>query len=254
MRRLLAALPGLALMTGCTALKPATDAPALDGTAWVLSAIAGRNPETGAPATLRFEGGRATGSDGCNRYSVNYTSKGAALEFPGRAPSTLMACPADVMEQAEAYMAALAGTRSYRVEGGKLHLLSADGTVRATLAAQSHSLAGTRWRVTGINNGKGAVASVLAGSTVTMEFTADGKAGGSTGCNSYSAGYEADGSRLRFTAPTRKICAGEDLMTMELLFLRALESVATMRMEAGRLELRSAEGALLVSATRMDGG
>jgi len=256
MRRLLAALPVLALMTGCAALKPAADAPSLDGTAWVLSDIPGRNLETGAPATLRFEGGRATGSDGCNRYSVNYTSKGSALEFPGRAPSTLMACPSRVMEQADAFMAALAAVRSYRIDSGRLHLLSADGTVRATLAAQSHSLAGTNWRVTAINNGRGGVASVVADSTVTLAFAAHGKASGTAGCNRFTAGYQAQGARVRFSAPasTRMMCPGQELMAQEQAFLKALESASTMRIEADRLELRSAEGALLVSATRLDGG
>lgn len=256
MRQLLAALPVLALMTGCVVVKPAADAPSLDGTAWVLSDLPGRNLATGATATLRFEGGRAAGTDGCNRYSANYTAKGSTLELPGRAPSTLMACPSGVMEQAEAFMAALAATRSYRIESGRLHLLSADGTVRATLAAQSHSLAGTNWRVTAINNGRGSVASVVAASTVTLAFTADGKAGGTAGCNRFTAGYRADGARVRITAPasTRMTCPGQELMAQEQAFLNALESVSTMRIEADRLELRSAEGALLVSATRMGGG
>jgi len=256
MRELLAGLPlAFALMAGCTAMSKASDAPSLDGTGWVLSALPGVELAGSAPATLRFEGGRAAGSDGCNRYTVGYTAKRGAIEFPQRAASTQMACPPNVMKQAEAFMTALSGASAYRIEGGKLELLSADGTVRATLAAQSQTLAGTSWRVTGINNGKGAVASLVAGSTVAMAFSADGKAAGSAGCNQYTAGYEADRSRLRFSAPasTRKMCAGEGLMEQEQLFLKALEAVATMRMEGNRLEMRNTQGALMLTATQASG-
>jgi heat shock protein HslJ len=257
MQRLTAAMPlAFVMIAGCTAMPAASDAPSLDGTAWVLSALPGSDLVAGAPATLRFEGGRAAGSDGCNRYTVDYTTRGAAIDLPERAASTQMACPPNVMKQAQAFMTALGGAKSYRIENGRLQLLSADGTMRATLVAQSQSLAGTTWRVTGINNGKGAVASVVAGSTVTMAFTADGRASGSAGCNQYTAGYAADGSRLRFTTPasTRKMCAGEGLMEQEQMFLKALESVATMRVEGNRLEMRNAQGALLVSATQASGG
>lgn len=257
MRSLLATLPIVAaLAAGCSTMTPTADPPSLDGTAWVLSALPGRDLDATAPATLRFEAGRATGSDGCNRYSVSYTSKGSAIDFPGRAPSTLMACPSGVAEQAEAFMAALAGTRSYRIDGGRLHLLSADGAVRAALVAQSQSLAGTNWRVIAINNGRGGVASVVTGSTVSLAFTADGRASGTAGCNRFTAGYQAQGARVRITTPasTRMMCPGQELMEQEQAFLKALESVSTMRIEADRLELRSAEGTLLVSAVQAGGG
>lgn len=253
----LATLPlALALLAGCTAMPQAADAPSLDNTAWVLSALPGANLVAGAPATLRFEGGRATGSDGCNRFTVGYSAKGGAIEFPQRAASTQMACPPEVMKQADAFIAALTGAKAYRVDGDKLHLLSADGTLRATLAAQAQTLAGSNWRVVGINNGRGGVASLVAGSSVTVSFAADGRASGSAGCNQYTAGYVSEGQKLRFSAPasTRKMCAGDDLMTQEHNFLRALEAVATMRIDGDRLEMRSADGALMVSATRAGGG
>jgi len=122
--------------------------------------------------------------------------------------------------------------------------------------AQSESLAGTRWRITAINNGKGAVASVVAGSAVTLAFGADGKAGGSAGCNQYTAGYEAKGSKLQFRAPAanRRMCADEGLMEQEHLFLKVLESVASVHVEGNRLELRNAQGALLVRASQSSSG
>ena len=241
-----------ALVAGCGAMQSAAEPPILDGTAWVLSSIPGWALVSGAPVSLRFEEGRALGSDGCNRYSVGYTAVGPAVSIPAPAASTRMACPPGVMKQAEAFVAALTGAASYRIEGGQLQLMSADGKLRATLVAQPQALAGTRWRATGINNGKGAVASLVDGSTVTMTFAADGRASGSAGCNDFTARYEASGSRLRLRspAPTHRSCAGERLMEQERQFLKALEAVTTMRVEGDRLELRDVRGALMASLVR----
>lgn len=257
MRTPVAALPlALALLAGCTAMPQAPDTPSLDGTAWVLSGLPGASLVAAAPATLRFEDGRASGTDGCNRFTLAYSAKGGAIEFPQRAASTQMACPPDVMKQADAFMGALTGTKAYRVDGGRLHLLAADGTVRATLAAQAQTLAGSSWRVVGINNGRGGVVGLVAGSAVTMSFSADGRASGSAGCNQYTAGYVAEGAKLRFSPPasTRKMCVGDDLMAQEHGFLQALESVATMRVEGDRLDMRNGQGSLMISATRAGGG
>jgi heat shock protein HslJ len=44
------------------------DPPSLDDTAWVLAELPGRALLSDHGITLRFEDGRAAGSDGCNRY------------------------------------------------------------------------------------------------------------------------------------------------------------------------------------------
>lgn len=236
-------------------MSAAPEPPPLDGTAWVLSSLPGRTLVPKQTPTLGFEGGRASGTDGCNRYSTPYTVKGTAIEVSPRGISTQMACPPEVMQQAETFMTALSLAKSHRVSGDELQLLAADGAVLATLAAQSRTLAGTQWQVTGINNGKGAVVSVLAGSTVNVAFDGQGRASGSAGCNRFMAGYESDGSKLRFTAPgtTRKMCAEAGWMEQEQMFVRALESVATMRAEGHRLEMRRADGALALTLVREGG-
>lgn len=250
------ALTMAALLVACTPMPPAAETPPLEGTAWVLSALPGAELTAGASATLRFELDRATGSDGCNRFAVGYAAQGGALEVrAARGVSTRMACPPAVMQQADSFMAALAGAKTYRVLGQHLELLAADGRLLVTLAAQSQALAGTGWGATVINNGKGAVASLLAGSSVSLEFAADGQAGGSAGCNRYTARYEQDGAQLRFhaVAATRRVCPGDDLMAQEQAYLQALESVATMRVEGQRLELRTAVGALAAALLRQGG-
>ena len=244
------ALAGIAvlLMSSCAAMdEPAA---ALEGTAWVLAAIPGRELVNGSPATLQFQTGRAGGSDGCNRYSVGYRSDGAKLQFDGSPTATLMACPPGVQQQAQWFTDTLQGTRAWRIAAERLLLLDAQGRELATLVAQRQILAGTRWSATGINNGQGGVASLLAGTRVTLEFDAQGRLSGSAGCNNYTGGYQQSGSSLTIAAPaaTRRFCTATGVMDQEAAFLRALVAAATARIEGGRLELRDAGGALQVSA------
>ena len=243
-----------AALVACSSVQRSAEMPSLDGTAWVLSDLPGRTLLPGQPATLQFQAGKAMGSDGCNRYTAPYTSREGALEVsPGA--MTRMACPDDRMQQADAFISALMGAKRYRVGGGKLDLLGSDGAVLATLAKQARDLAGTAWKATGINNGKGAVVSVASGSTVSIAFGTDGRASGSAGCNNFTAGYTVDGSSLRFgpAAATRKMCPEAGVMEQEAAFLKALESVATARVETDRLELRTADGTLAAMFTREAG-
>lgn len=237
------------LLTACTSVAPATDAPSLDGTAWVLSSLPGRTLVPGEKPTLRFDGGRASGTDGCNRYTTAYTSTGARLKFDAAGAATMMACAPEIMDQARAFTASLEATRSYRVGEGGLQLLGQDGAVLASLAAQSQALAGTSWRVTGYNNGRQAVVSVLAETQLTLVFAADGRVSGSAGCNNFMGTFTVSGSSLQFgpAATTRMMCPQPGVMEQEQQFLKALETVATVRQEGNRAELRTADGALAAS-------
>lgn len=250
-----AAIAVFALLSACATMTPAGSPPDLHGTAWVLSSLPGQSLQPGAAPTAAFENGRVQGTDGCNRFSAPYTRTGSTLQVGSRGASTMMACAPAVMKQAEAFMGALTGARSYRVEGGQLQLLSAGGAVLATFAPQSQSLAGTTWRVTGYNNGRQAVVSVLSGTTLTMAFSGDGKVSGSAGCNRFTAGYKAEGQKLAFSpaAATRMMCAPEGVMEQEQQFLKALETVATARFEGDRLELRTAADALAMTLTKATG-
>lgn len=246
-------LATLALSGACSPkppTPPAAPPPPLDGTAWVLTAL-GSAP-AGAQVTLRFEGDRAQGTDGCNRYTLPFTASGASLTLGGPGASTQMACPPEVMTQAQQFMQALASTRSYRVEAGALQLLGADDAVLATLAPQAQSLAGTSWTVNGVNNGKQAVVSMATAKVITMEFAADGRVAGSAGCNRYTGSYTAEGSTVTFgpAAATRMMCTDAGVMEQEQNFLTALATVRTMQMDGDRLTLRTADDATAITAVR----
>jgi heat shock protein HslJ len=252
-------MTGFAGLVFCAALAadPAVGSAAepgkLDGTSWVLSELPGRAIVQGSSVTLSFEGGRVSGTDGCNRYTSPYSLDGSKLRIEPNAAATLMACAPDLTNQATAFRAALANATAYRMESGKLTLLSRDGSVAAVFAAQNESLTGTSWSVSGLNNGRQGVVSVLPGSSLTMEFAADGKLSGSAGCNRFHASYTREGAKLSIgaVAATRRQCeqpAGA--MEQEQQFLKALQTVTTVRAEGDRLELRAADGALAVELVR----
>jgi heat shock protein HslJ len=249
----LAGLVMAAVLSACASAQPVVEARPLNGTAWVLDSLEGQPPLPGHAATLRFEGSRAAGSDGCNRYMAEWQATESKLAFlPGPA-TTMMACEPAVMARAEAYRAALAAADAYRREADRLVLLADDGRVLATFVSQPSGLAGTAWRVTGYNNGKQAVVSILADTAMTIAFDAEGRATGSAGCNRYTAAYSQDGEKVTVgpAAATRRMCARPDgVMEQEALFLKALETVAAARIEGDALELRTATGALAVRAAR----
>jgi heat shock protein HslJ len=245
----------LATLTACAAAPAGTGAVPLEGTTWLLAGLPGRALVPESTVTLLLADGRAGGTDGCNRYGAAYTLPGGSrldIDAAGAA-STMMACPAALMEQASAFMAGLARTHGYRLTADRLELLAADGAVLALLTRQAASLAGTAWRVTGYNNGRQAVVSVLAGTSLTLVLGPDGRAGGSAGCNGFTASWSGSGGQLKFGPPaaTRRYCdTPAGVMEQEQQFLQALASAASARREGGRLELRAADGTLAVSLVK----
>ena len=257
MPRLVLPCIGAVLLAGCLAGTGggavAADGPTLDGTHWVLMELPGRTLLPGVAVTAQFADGRLSGSDGCNRYAGPFQAEGDRLSIPPSLAATQMACAPEVTAQAGAYVAALGATRNWRIAESRLELRDAQGQVLATFGPQPQSLAGTSWRVTGINNGRQAVVTVLGGTEVTMQFGSDARLAGSAGCNRYTGSYETGAGRLSIgsVASTRMACAvPEGVMAQEQQFLAALATVASLRIEGDRLELRTSAGALAISATR----
>ena len=128
------------LLTACAALPGLSTAPPLEGTSWRLTGLLGQALPAGQASTLQFEGMRASGSDGCNRYTGPYTQTGADLRLGPGLASTRMACPGDLQHRADVFLRALVDARRYRVRssatGDRLDLLAADGGVIASFAAQ----------------------------------------------------------------------------------------------------------------------
>lgn len=247
-RRFVVVLLGLVVSGGVVLAQSG----ALEGTAWTLVGLAGRKAVTGVP-TLRIERGMVGGNDGCNTFRAPHTVDGTAFAVSGPIVSTQKACQQAVMAQARALHAALTKARATRVNEGRLTLLDEGGAELATFTAQAQDVTSTSWSITGYNNGNQAVVSVLAGTALTLDFGTEGRVTGSAGCNRFTGAYAAADRTVAISgaAATRRMCVEPaGIMEQEAAYLKALEMGTHVRIDGSRLEIRTAAGALTVSAQR----
>ena len=255
MRRVAAVAPLVAVAAVLTACGSATDStstpPSLDGTSWTLTQVGGAAAIPGGQ--LGFNSGKVSGSTGCNSFGGTYTQSGNSLTI-SLGPATLIGCPPALAKQEHTVLAALSDTSSFTLGGGVLTLKNAAGK---DLLAYGHlgpsALLGTAWEVTGINNGKQAVSSPVAGSHVTATFGADGMVTGSSGCNSYHAAYTLTGDALHVgpVASTRKLCTNPPgVMEQEAAFVKALESSTSVEPGSGHFTLRDSGGAIQLTLAK----
>ncbi|MBK8984564.1 MAG: META domain-containing protein [Chloroflexi bacterium] len=144
----------------------------------------------------------------------------------------------------------------------EMRVLQRDGTiifrqvtVNVTGSVTPNPLTGTRWEVVNFNNGRGGLVSLIANSRITLEFGADGRLTGSSGCNTYFTNYQVNGVNLTIGQPSSSqlLCAEPaGVMEQEVDFLNsALPSVTTFLIDGSRLELRSAGNQTAVLANRL---
>jgi heat shock protein HslJ len=241
-----------ALLLSASALAAASCAAAgreagLEGTSWILTSLDGQAPVVGSTITAAFEAdGKMGGNSGCNGYGASYEVNGDRLAIDDPF-STMMACEPALMDQETAYLAALTATATYAISGESLSLKDASGVARLLFRAQPSDLGGTSWTVLSYNNGQGGVVSILAGTELTAEFSADGQLSGSAGCNTYSASYSTAEASITIgpAASTRMYCAEpEGVMEQETQYLSSLTTASSYSMRGSSLELRTADGAL----------
>jgi heat shock protein HslJ len=225
----------------------------LAGTSWTLTTMGGQPPVPNTDVTLNFGTDKTvSGTDGCNNYNTTYTADGSNLTFKQPMATTMKACPDPIMTYAAAYLKVLANTTTYEVSGQQLTLFDAGNQPLAQFAAQNTGLAGTSWQVISYNNGKQAVVSVMAGTTLTAIFGEDGQLIGNAGCNDYNAPYKTSGTQIMIgpAALTRKMCAEPaGVMEQEAAYLSALQTAATYSVNGKSMEMRTAEGALVATFT-----
>ena len=93
---------------------------------------------------------------------------------------------------------------------------------------------------------------VVTGSTITLEFSAEGQAGGSAGCNTYGGSYEVQGDQVVFgeMVSTLMACADQAMMEQEMVYLAALQSAGRFEVNDGTLKIwhDDEEGVLVFTA------
>ncbi len=116
----------------------------------------------------------------------------------------------------------------------------------------SSALPGTRWEVVNFNDGN-ALATLLPGTRITLEFGTDGQMRGNASCNSYFAPFQSGGNSLTISRPgsTSQFCQDPaGIMDQETRFLNALPRAASYRIDGNRLDIRSAADQIIIVATR----
>ena len=109
---------------------------ALEGAYWKIVSVDGvpsGEPLADRKAHMIFHAdGRLNATVGCNMMRGTYELDGPALSF-GPAAMTMTACPPPLDTVERALVAAMEATASYLLEGSRLSLLDAEGTVLASL-------------------------------------------------------------------------------------------------------------------------
>jgi heat shock protein HslJ len=231
---------------------------AIEGPTWRLTDLRGTDaaalPSGARSVTARFQDGRIDGFSGCNRYFGSYAFRQGRLVI-GPLAGSMMACDPASMALETAVHRALAGTfRPVRTDD-RLRLLSDHGdAVLAFKAEPAPALVGLRSNITGFNNGRQAVVSPLAGTTLTLAF-GDGVVKGFGGCNSLRARYSVNGDQIAVgtVATTRRTCPGEGVMQQEREFIAALRSTTTWAFSGTLLDMHRPDGERTLIGSREGG-
>lgn len=117
-KRIFTAIAASLLIGGCSTLQLGSQDP-----------LAGEWKSVASSATIRFDNGRVSGSDGCNRYGSTYVSSGDTLMISDKMMSTMMACGAERMKNADQFYQSLMHSKRYRLGEKTLTLLSESGEI-----------------------------------------------------------------------------------------------------------------------------
>ncbi|WP_018873754.1 META domain-containing protein [Thioalkalivibrio sp. ALJ16] len=136
-------LAGILLLGGCAGLDAPTDGSGdtehLENTYWKLvtlgedEAVATEEARE-AHLVLHAEDARLAGATGCNRMMGGYELDRDQLSF-GQVATTMMACPAAIMEFERKFLDALGDVASWQIDGEMLTLIDGDGEARARFEA-----------------------------------------------------------------------------------------------------------------------
>ena len=218
----------------------------LTGTTWLLDTSTQTVPDAGkVVSTLKLQGGRATGSDGCNDFSGPYEASGDALKL-GPLASTRKACVDPFATVSGTVLAGFAKVARQQISGTTLRLLDGAGTTLLTYTATTPSVTGS-WTAVSVSYDD-AIRGVLESTKLTADFDGKGEVSGSGGCNDFSGPYQARGETLRVgpLTATEKACADQDANVQEAGYLTALAAARRFEQVADRLTLFDARGHILV--------
>ncbi|MFO7697646.1 MAG: META domain-containing protein [Anaerolineae bacterium] len=232
--------------------RPPVVDPALLGSEWLLVTLGDVAPLPGTRITLSFGPEGLGGISGCNHYGGAYAvASEGALELE-QVVLTAMLClePEGVMEQEQAFMAALDAVAGYRTGDDRLEILGADGGTLLTFSRQPTfdtdpaALIGTAWHA--IETDGEPVASDV---PLTLVFYREGILGGQAGCRDFIASAQMNGDALTlpFMAMLDPGCdPQETALDQESALLGVLSGRAAVELTGERLVLHGERGGTVV--------
>lgn len=224
----------------------------LEGSAWILTSLNGERLLEGTHITLNFTAGMANGFAGCNAYGSPYRETGTGSLTIIEVAVTAQGClePEGVLQQEDAYIAALADVKAYSVKEERLEIENAAGELTLVFAREREfsmepsELLDTAWRLVSWDGD-----SPIEGSNITLFFRDGNEVAGHAGCRGYVASYEASGDGIRFpflgmVGPFEH--CSEPLMLQEGEYTTSLGWTNNYRLADGQLELLTARGEVLL--------
>lgn len=216
----------------------------LGGTRWIVERIDGRPPVAGTVPSLHLRAASVTGFGGCNDFGGLYESV-QPLRF-SELVMTVALCTDAIARQEDALLQAAGAVRAARIDGDRLHLLDATGRERLQLArraplpGEGAPLAGTRWRLAGLDGQP-----VAAPMHVRLAFDDTGHYRRQAGCEVVRGTYVADDGRIDFTSGEfdRGGCRdGDDAAEAPRTPFRLFHRVEQYGVHAGRLTMIAPNG------------
>lgn len=125
------------------------------------------------------------------------------------------------------------------------NLLAAQPPISTQTEASSaeSKLANTQWRLISFG-ATGAESPIIEGTTITLKFGADGRAGGSGGCNSYGGEYRERVDNLSFSQiiSTKRACLEQSANQQEQRYFAALDAASKFKLSDDRLTIFHGDG------------
>lgn len=116
--------------------------------------------------------------------------------------------------------------------------------------AGANPLTGTSWTLESF--GAAASGAVVEGTPVTLQFGADGQAGGSSGCNTFGGPFTVENGTLNFgdVVSTLMACDDQAVMEQETAFLSTLATVRSYEVDGSTLNLLDESGQPVLTFTQ----
>jgi heat shock protein HslJ len=211
-----------------------------------------REPRAGSTLTVSLlPAGRLEGETACGTYVGGYTVEGEHIRLAvlsrGVGP-----CGRRAQDEAFDLTQALGLATNWAPSATGLELRDDSGVVRVRLVAPGAAAADLvgEWSVEAMAARSGELVAPIEGTTVSISFSSEGQATGSTGCRTLEAHYSLEADRL-VIAPISAVglpCEG-DLRRQDRRLLDLLDEVVEWRRDGERLALVSGPGDVLLEAS-----